>query len=65
VLFHQTSGLELTQNAVDRRQADLFIGVNEATVDVVSGEMLVPFVFQNFQYPLAWMGYFETGLSEV
>jgi len=65
VFLHQACRFELTEDAVNGRQADFLFGLDQTAVDVIGSEVLVSLVLQNLENPLARVRYFQTRLFEV
>ncbi len=62
VFRNQSSGFELIQHTVNRRQPDFFPGLHQAPVDIVCRQMPVSLGFQYFENPFARMRNFQPGL---
>ena len=62
--LHQSSRLKLRQHAVNRRQSDLLIGVQQHAVDILGTNVPLPAVLQQFQYLDPGQGDLESSLSD-
>ena len=65
MFFHQPGRYKLAEHAVNRRQPDFFVGLNQAAIDAIRGEVPVSWALQNFENTLTRMGYFQAGLFEI
>ncbi len=65
MFLHQAGRFELIEHPVYGRQADFFTGIQQATIYVVSGQVLVALTLENFKNPFAGMGDLEAGLPEI
>jgi hypothetical protein len=65
VLFHQAGGLELVENPVNSGQANVFVGIYQATVDVIGSQVFITLGLEDVEYPLAGMSNLESGLFQI
>ena len=65
VFFNQAGGFKLVEHAVNRRQADFFVGLQQAAIDVIRRVVPVTLALQDFKNSFARMRHFQARLFEV
>lgn len=65
VPLHQTGGLELGQDPVDRRQPDIFTRIQQRLVDAFGSQVELMFLLQDLEDLDPWQRDLESGFPEI